>query len=64
MTDKESILYEMTQNWQIEVKLKEILDFVVPKFNNIKEKGKSDWNQEAEDYVLIEVLKEGVNLYF
>jgi len=54
----------MTQNWQIEVKLKEILDFVVPKFNNIKEKGKSDWNQEAEDYVLIEVLKEGVNLYF
>ena len=40
------------------------MEFVVPKFYNIKEKGKSDWNQEAEDFVLTEVLKEGVNMYF
>jgi hypothetical protein len=64
MTDKERILNDLTLPWQIEIDLKDLLDFLCPKFFNIKEKGKKEWNDEAEGFVLTEVLKEGVNMFY
>lgn len=65
MSQKETTLYELTRSWKVEVLLPELLAYVSPKFFNIKNKGsKSDWNQEAQTFVLTECMKEGVNLFF
>ena len=42
----------------------EILNFLSTRFFNIKGKNPTDWNEEAQSYVLKEVMKEGVKHYF
>ena len=64
LTFKEKALAEITQRWRFEVELPDLLKYLSDRFNNIKQKGIKDWNKEAEDYVLREVLKEGVTAYF
>jgi hypothetical protein len=44
--------------------LPDLLDFLSDRFNNIKQQGIKDWNSEAEEFVLQEVLKAGVNHYY
>lgn len=64
MTQKEHILQELTSPWRIEVTLKELMEYLSTRFFNIKKSGIADWNEEAEKYVLTEVLKEGVNIFY
>ena len=62
-TTNEQLLYELTEGWKLRIDLPNLLDYLSVKFYNIKEKGKDEWNQDAEDYVLRELMKEGVNTY-
>ncbi len=47
--------------------LPQLMDFLQIKYNRIKKSGEKDklqWNSEAQVYVLNEVLREGVQMYF
>jgi len=54
----------LTKDWKLKKALPEILNFLSTRFFNIKGKNPTDWNEEAQSYVLKEVMKEGVKHYF
>lgn len=64
LTFKEKALAQITQRWKFEVELPQLLEYLSTRFFNIKERGVKDWNEEAEDFVLREVLKEGITAYY
>lgn len=44
-----------------------MLEFLAKRFNNIKKSGSKDklsWDSETEVYVLNEVLREGIQMYY
>lgn len=64
-TAKERFLQEQTAAWRIEADLPHILQFLADRFFSIKSKGdRSAWNGEVEQYILKEVMKEGVQFYY
>ena len=63
MTPLEKCLNEIVSRHHFNYILPEILESLTKKFFRIKEGGSKDklsWNEEAEKYVLHEVLKEGI----
>lgn len=64
-TFKEKTLAELTTPWKIKADLPTLLEFLSDRFFSIKSKGgKAAWNKDAEEFVLKEVLKEGVQMFY
>lgn len=64
-TAKERFLQEQTAAWKIEAELPSLLQFLADRFFSVKSKGdRSGWNAEVEQYILKEIMKEGVQFYY
>lgn len=56
---------ELTTPWKIKTDLPNLLEFLSDRFFSIKNKGSpASWDKEAEQFVLKEVLKEGVQMFY
>ena len=64
MTFKEKTLFELTKFYKLKKDLPNILKFLSDRFFNIKGKNPSDWDEKVQNYILKEVMKEGVKHYF
>lgn len=67
LTFKEKHLYEMTKSYKLVKDFPNLLKYLSDRFFSIKQKNAtnlSEWTEEVEQYILKEVLKEGLKHYY